>query len=101
MSPTITFHHARPEDADTVGKLARLDSARPLRGDVVIGLVDGWAVAAISLSDHRVVADPFVRTAHVAEMLRAYALGGAAGEAGRRRAPPPPRPPRPPPPLAP
>jgi hypothetical protein len=85
MSPTITFHHARPEDADTVGKLARLDSARPLRGDVVIGLVDGWAVAAISLGDHRVVADPFVRTAHVVDMLRAYALGAVTDGVRRRR----------------
>ena len=85
MSPTISFHHAGPHDADTVGRLAQLDSARDLRGDVVIGLVDGWAVAAISLEDHRVVADPFVRTADVAEMLRAYALSAATSGARRPR----------------
>ena len=74
MAPTITFHQARPEDAYAVRKLARLDSANPLTGDVVIALVDGWAVAAISVTEDRVVADPFVRTADVVEMLRAYSL---------------------------
>ena len=86
MSPTIAFHHARTQDADTVRRLAQLDSAPELRGEVVIALVDGWPVAAISLDDHRVVADPFVRTADVAEMLRAYALGAVTTGRGRRRA---------------
>jgi hypothetical protein len=85
MTSSVSFHHAGPDDASTVDRLARLDSAGALQGDVVIALVDGWAVAAISLSDHRVVADPFVRTAHVADMLRAYSLGLIGDDGSRRR----------------
>ena len=85
MTSSIAFHHAQPEDALTVRRLAQLDSAASLHGEVVIALVDGWPVAAISLADSRVVADPFVRTAHIAEMLRAYALGRLTDDGSARR----------------
>ena len=85
MPSTITFHNAGPADDDTLRRLAQLDSAAPLRGDVVIGIVDGWAVAAISLADDRVVADPFVHTADVVAMLRAHALTRMTGGSHRRR----------------
>lgn len=51
-------------------RLAALDSARPLEGEVLLAYVDDDPVAAISLADGRVVADPFRRTAHVVELLR-------------------------------
>ena len=48
----------------------------------VFAVVDGQAIAAASLSDGRIVANPFADSAEAVELLRVYrsALGG-----GRRR----------------
>jgi hypothetical protein len=70
---SATTHIIRPatdQDDITLQSLAVLDSRRPLSGPVLIGEADGRAVAAISLADGRVVADPFVHTAHLAALLR-------------------------------
>jgi hypothetical protein len=69
---TIHFHDSIDGDADEVRRLALLDSSRPLHGDVVLASIDGEPVAAMSREDRRTVADPFVRTAAILEMLRAY-----------------------------
>jgi hypothetical protein len=74
-NPTVVIRRARPEDSTTVGHLTALDSARPLYGDVMLAVVDGATVAAMSLADGRVVADPFTRSARAAGMLREYAAG--------------------------
>ena len=63
----------RPTDEATLRRLAALDSTRPLKGRALVAEVDGNAVAAIGLDDQRVVADPFVRTADVVELLKARA----------------------------
>jgi len=60
---------AHDEDAKAVRRLAALDDAPPLRGDVLLALVDDVAVAATSLSDGRVVANPFLRTAETVTLL--------------------------------
>ena len=87
MSPTIVMRPARPEEAAAVRRLAFLDSTRPLRGDVVVALVNDRPVAAASLSTGRVVADPFERTSDIVELLREYADGlrSARSDAHRRR----------------
>jgi hypothetical protein len=72
-----TVRHARPEDADSVRRLALLDSARPLRGDTMLALAGDRPVAAMSLADGRVVADPFRLTADAVARLRAHVRGGA------------------------
>ena len=64
-------------DATTLRDLALLDSARPLTGPVVLAELGGRAVAARSLADGRVVADPFVPTAAVLELLETYAARAA------------------------
>ena len=69
-APTIAIRPAAPEEAFAVRRLAYLDSQRPLRGDVLIALEDAAPVAAISLADGRVAADPFRRTADVVTLLR-------------------------------
>jgi hypothetical protein len=74
-NPTVLIRRARPEDSTAVGHLASLDSARPLYGDVMIAVVDGATVAAVSLADGRVVADPFTRSGRAAAMLRDYVAG--------------------------
>ena len=68
-NPTIAIRPAHDDEADVVRRLARLDDSRPLDGDVLLALVDGTAVAALSLTDGRVVANPFVRTAEMVTLL--------------------------------
>src|SRR4051794_19693417 len=85
MSPTAPLPPACAEDASAVRALARLDTARPLRGAVVVGEVDGRPVAAVSLHDGRVVADPFVKTADVVALLRARANRLRGYQPGPRR----------------
>jgi hypothetical protein len=63
----------RPTDESTLRRLAALDSKRPLRNRSLVAEVDGRAVAAIDLQDGRVVADPFVPTSEVVELLRVRA----------------------------
>ena len=66
----ILLHFARPDDSGLVRRLAQLDDAKPLEGEILIAFVAGEAVAALSLTDGRVVANPFVATAHVVTLLR-------------------------------
>jgi hypothetical protein len=66
----ILLHFGRPDDSGIVRRLAQLDSAEPLEGEVLIAFVAGEAVAALSLTDGRVVANPFVATADAVSLLR-------------------------------
>ena len=69
----VAIRAAAPEDRADLERLAALDSQRPLRGDVLLALVDGEPWAAISLFDDRVTADPFRPTAHAVDLLRVRA----------------------------
>jgi hypothetical protein len=51
-------------------QLAALDDAAELEGPALIAFMDGEPVAATSLTDGRVVADPFVATADAVSLLR-------------------------------
>lgn len=68
---------ATERDAVVLARLAELDSASPLVGDVLLAEERGVAVAATSLADGRVIADPFRLTgpARAALGARADALG--------------------------
>jgi hypothetical protein len=68
--PAVELRPARADDDAVVRQLASLDDAPPLEGPVLLALVGGWAVAAIALDDERVVANPFVPTAHAVSLLR-------------------------------
>ena len=70
---TVVLRLARPEEATAIAALVVQASARPLIGDIVLAVVDGRPVAALSLTDGRIVADPFFRAAGAAEALRDYA----------------------------
>ena len=71
MSPqTISIRKAYEDETPVVRRLSYLDDKRPLRGDVLLAFVDGEPLAALSLQDGRVAADPFARTADVVELLR-------------------------------
>jgi hypothetical protein len=80
-TPTIVIRPAAPDEAADVRRLAYLDSQRPLRGDVLVALQDGEPVAAISLADGRLAADPFRPSADIAELLRLQAASLDASRA--------------------
>lgn len=86
-APTIELRLAHPNDAAPVRRLAQLDSSPALTGQVVIALINGDAVAGLSLLDQRVVANPFVATREAIALLRLRAehLSGAPTHRKLRR----------------
>jgi hypothetical protein len=79
-SSSLVLRSATAADADALDRLAALDSARPLTGQVVVASVDGDLRAALSLETGRSVADPFHPSLELVPLLRT-----AAGERPRRR----------------
>jgi hypothetical protein len=69
----IALRRAGDDEAADLKRLAALDSARPLAGDALVALVDGRLVAAISLADGRVIADPLVSTSEARALLHTRA----------------------------
>jgi len=67
---TVTLRLAEDDEAPEVRRLAQLDSARDLKEPVLLAVVNGDPVAALSLHDGRSVADPFVRTSEAVDLLR-------------------------------
>ena len=57
-------------DTPTLRRLAELDGERPFAGPALIAEAGGVAIAAISLFDERVVADPFEPTTVAVQLLR-------------------------------
>jgi hypothetical protein len=68
-TPTLAMRVADTDDAPVLRRLAALDDTRPLQGQVLLALIDGEAVAATSLADGRVVANPFLPTADTVRLL--------------------------------
>ena len=71
MTSPITIRPSNHADDRRLRELAELDSAPPIAGPVLIAEVDERPVAAISVDGRREIADPFVRTLEVVELLRA------------------------------
>ena len=67
---SVSIRRAGPHDAPALHRLAALDSAAPLRGEVLMAEADGVVLAALSLSDGSAVADPFSPTAELVALLR-------------------------------
>ena len=76
---SLVLRPATSADTAALERLAALDSARPLAGDVVLAHADGGVRAALSLETGRTVADPFYPSLELVPLLRA-----AAGERPRR-----------------
>ena len=70
-NPTVIIRAARGSDGLALEDLARLDSQRPLDGDVLLAEQDGVLVAA--LDGDRAIADPFRPTADLLALLRVHA----------------------------
>ncbi len=83
----ITVRRATAGDSVALERLAALDSARVPSEPVLLAEVGGTALAAISLADGRVVADPFERTADLVELLRVRAAQARAEAAPRHARP--------------
>jgi hypothetical protein len=79
-SDTIVIRRAGAADVRVLARLAALDSAVIPGADSLIAERDGVAVAALDLTDGRVVADPFAPTARLAVHLRLRAEGLLAHE---------------------
>ncbi|HEX6652749.1 MAG TPA: hypothetical protein VF072_08400 [Thermoleophilaceae bacterium] len=81
------IRHATEADALALRLLAELDSQRPIAAPALIAESDGVPIAAISVFDERIVADPFQPTAVVSQLLRmrlgalrAYSSAPSLGE---------------------
>ena len=61
---------ATEEDAETLRRLAEIDSQPELTGRVLIAIDDDVPVAALSIGDGRAVANPFRRTSTALALLR-------------------------------
>ena len=84
MTSPLTLRSSTAADAASLERLAALDSARPLTGEVMLAHAGGEVRAALSLDTGRVVADPFYPSAELVELLRA-ASGNAPRRSRRRR----------------
>jgi hypothetical protein len=85
---TVVIRVATPADRDDLRGLAALDSARPLAGTVLVAQSDGEIRAAFSVEEGRAIADPFVPTAGLVELLKARSallVGERPARAGARR----------------
>ncbi len=69
----VTIRLARPLDAPLLRELAELDSSTVPAGELLVAVLDGAILAAVSLGDARAIADPFRPTADLVDLLRARA----------------------------
>jgi hypothetical protein len=80
MTTSLVLRPATSADTTELERLAALDSARPLGGEVLVAYAGGELRAALSLETGRAVADPFWPSAELVELLEA-----AAGDRPQRR----------------
>lgn len=69
----VTLRFAFPDDASALAHLADLDSASVPPAPLLVAEVAGELRAALSLAGGEVIANPFRRSAHLIELLRARA----------------------------
>jgi hypothetical protein len=79
MTAPLVLRPATSVDAADLERLAALDSASPLEGEVLLAYAGGDVRAALSLETGRAVADPFFPSAELVALLRA-----AGGKRPRR-----------------
>jgi hypothetical protein len=81
---SLSLRHARPADARAVADLASMEEV-VVREPVMVAAREGRVVAALSLADGTVAADPFVRTADAVALLRLRAFQERRSAASRGR----------------
>ena len=85
MTSSLVLRPATSVDAPDLERLAALDSARPLTGEVMLAYAGGDVRAALSLETGRAVADPFYPSGELVSLLRAAAGRGPRRSLRRRR----------------
>ena len=82
----ITIRAGYPDDQPALARLAALDSTeRPPAAPVLVAEINGELRVALSLHDGSSIADPFVPTAEILELLRFRAASEARTQPRRRR----------------
>jgi hypothetical protein len=81
----VVIRRASDADAPALARLAALDSRRPLTGTVLLAERDGRILAAMSLDDERVAADPFAPTDDLVGLLRVRSRAIATRPTAPRR----------------
>ena len=89
---TIILQQATAAEDAALRELSQLDSARTVSRPALMAVVDGRLLAAISLHDGRVVADPFAETEDAVALLRVRSsalqtVPRRGNRGGRRRGP--------------
>jgi hypothetical protein len=79
------LRYAHAGDREAIVRLAQLDSRREPTGTLLVAESDAGIVAAVPLGGGDAVADPFVRTAELVEVLRLRAAQLSSEPNGRRR----------------
>lgn len=74
LQDPVTVRFAVADDARELTRLAELDSASRPADPLLIGERAGQPIAALSLADGAIVANPFVASADVVALLRLRAL---------------------------
>jgi hypothetical protein len=80
----IVLRLADEHDAAALRELAELDEAPMPSGAVLLALVGGEVISALSLTDGSVIANPFVRTADAVNLLRVRAGHLSSARRARR-----------------
>jgi hypothetical protein len=83
---SLVLRPATSVDAADLERLAALDSAEPLEGQVLVAYAAGDLRAALDVDTGRAVADPFYPSAELVELLRAATHDGRRRRSPRRRA---------------
>ena len=82
-APSVLIRAARGSDGTELERIAQLDSTHVPAGSLLVAEADGRLVAAIASSTGEAIADPFLPTADVVELLQLRAAGGRAPKARR------------------
>ena len=84
---TIEIRPERPDDGPALTRLGQLDSACVPPAPLLLGVEGGQLRAAISLATGEAIADPFVPTARLVELLRTQAAPPRQRSSERSRFP--------------
>ncbi|HEY1521625.1 MAG TPA: hypothetical protein VGF70_01315 [Solirubrobacteraceae bacterium] len=84
-NPPITIRSAYPDDASALRRLAALDSSAVPSEPLIVAEVGGEIQVAVSMADLSAIADPFVRTAQVVDLVRGHIRQSVRTPARRRR----------------
>jgi len=80
----VTIRPAHPDDDRALWRLAALDSSSVPAEPLLVAEVEGQLRVAVSATDLQAIADPFVPTAYIVEMLRGH-ISRVADESRPRR----------------